>query len=316
MVLIREFRIVMPFTINEYQLGQRFNVARMSNNETNDSTGVELLESKPHMHTEESDTTQTPREGRYSRKVYHIGSKLPGWLRAVAPASAQRLDEEAWDVYPYCKTALTSPFLGSKFECTIETRHTSGELGQVENIHNLKDKRLKKRRVEYLDLIDNTIVDKQYYKKEDDPTLFSSPKFGRGPLSKGWQKNSKDVMCCYKLVTVRCKVFGLQSRVESYLMNLERQIFLVFHKQIYCLMEEWYGKTLQEIIEMETKFFSEMNKKVTVVKEAERKLIENEKKDDKHIVVNSKEEEEGEDEEDDEEEEKEEKNVVSNEEQK
>ena len=38
------------------------------------------------------------------------------------------------------------------------------------------------------------------------------------------------VMTCYKLVTAEFKWFGLQTRVESFIMKAERRLFTNFHR--------------------------------------------------------------------------------------
>ncbi|KJH44552.1 phosphatidylinositol transfer protein [Dictyocaulus viviparus] len=42
--------------------------------------------------------------GQYTFKIYHIGSKIPMWIRSVLPSSALEVHEEAWNAYPYTKT--------------------------------------------------------------------------------------------------------------------------------------------------------------------------------------------------------------------
>lgn len=37
--------------------------------------------------------------GQYTKKIYHIASKLPGWLRSVLPTKATELHEEAWNAF-------------------------------------------------------------------------------------------------------------------------------------------------------------------------------------------------------------------------
>lgn len=68
------------------------------------------------------------------------------------------------------------------------------------------------------------VEDKKNYKKEEDPTLVRSEKANRGPLTPGWQKG-KPVMCCYKLVTAEFKWWGLQGKVENFLMKVRRSAF-------------------------------------------------------------------------------------------
>lgn len=58
--------------------------------------------------------------GQYTHKVYHIGSHLPGWIKALVPKSALRVEEKAWNAYPYTKTRFTCPFV-EKFSIEVET---------------------------------------------------------------------------------------------------------------------------------------------------------------------------------------------------
>lgn len=54
-------------------------------------------------------------------------------MQAIAPASALKLEEKAWNAYPRCKTVLSNPFLGDRFELTIETIHLA-DAGTTENV--------------------------------------------------------------------------------------------------------------------------------------------------------------------------------------
>lgn len=42
---------------------------------------------------------------QYTKKIYHIASKLPGWLRAVLPTKATELHEEAWNALVFPTTS-------------------------------------------------------------------------------------------------------------------------------------------------------------------------------------------------------------------
>ncbi len=115
--------------------------------------GVELVETKSYY----DERTRT--EGVYTFRIYYIGGYvsvirdllmrtrwIPGWLKAILPASALRLEERAWNAYPYCKTDITSPFLGGRFQFTIESMHVENDWGKQENIHNLSPDVLKVRK--------------------------------------------------------------------------------------------------------------------------------------------------------------------------
>ncbi|KAJ7347651.1 Membrane-associated phosphatidylinositol transfer protein 2, partial [Desmophyllum pertusum] len=58
--------------------------------------------------------------GQYTKKIYHIGNHLPSWLKAILPKAALRVEEEAWNAYPYTKMRTTCPFV-DKFFVDVET---------------------------------------------------------------------------------------------------------------------------------------------------------------------------------------------------
>ena len=62
--------------------------------------------------------------GQYTKKIYHIGSHIPGWMKAFLPKTALRVEEEAWNAYPYTKTRTTCPFM-DKFHLDVETYYYS-----------------------------------------------------------------------------------------------------------------------------------------------------------------------------------------------
>jgi len=253
MVLVKEFRVLLPLSVEEYRVGQLYSVAKTSSQQTTGAggEGVEVLKNEPY--------ANETGEGQYTEKIYHLGNSLPGWIKALIPSSALKLEERAWNAYPYCKTVITSPFLGEKFTFTIESRHVDDAGGQP-NIHGLDEKQLKNRDIDVIDIgIDK--VEKKDYKKEEDPTLVRSEKAGRGPLFDGWTKSITPVMCCYKLVTVEFKVFGFQSKVERFMLDMERNIFLKFHRQVYCWLDEWFGWTIEDVRRYEDQIKKDLDAK-------------------------------------------------------
>jgi hypothetical protein len=246
MVLVKEFRVPLPISVEEYRLAQRYCTARASKEATTGKDGVEVVESKPY--TDE----KTGAQGLYTYKVYHLEGYVPAWLRAIIPASALELHEKSWDRYPYCKTVLTNPFLGDKFHFEIESMHAA-DLGEQDNILGITDRKvLKKRKVVFLDIAKDTLPDKTKYKADEDPTKVGNKKMP--PLSDGWQKRANPKMCCYKLVTVRCKIWGLQNKMEDTLMATERDIFLKFHQEVFCWLNDWYGLSEEEIFKLVDEF--------------------------------------------------------------
>jgi len=67
------------------------------------------------------------------------------WFRAILPKSALRVEEEAWNAYPYTKTIFRCPFI-EKFSITIETVYKP-DGGTQENVFGLGQRELKTRLV-------------------------------------------------------------------------------------------------------------------------------------------------------------------------
>jgi hypothetical protein len=124
----------------------------------------------------------------------------------------------------------------------------------VSQIHKLSPAKLANREVIHIDVV-NDPVSSSDYKPEWDPAKVRSQKAERGPLKPDWKETSKPIMCCYKLVEVEFKWFGLQSTVESRVQKVYPRLFRNFHRQVFCWLDQWYGMTMDEIraIEEDTK---------------------------------------------------------------
>lgn len=243
-------------TTEEYQVGQLYSVADASKNETGGGEGIQIIANEPYsdkpiFHGEFA-------EGQYTHKIYHLASKVPKWVRLLAPKGSLEFKEEAWNAYPYCKTVVTNPeYMKDKFFISIETMHLM-DGGETENAHRLTPAELKQREVIYIDIA-NDKVSSSDYKAEEDPTKVRSEKTGRGPLTKDWKSTTTPIMCAYKLVRAEFIWFGLQNRVEKFIMTGERRIFTNFHRQVFCWMDKWHGKTMEEIRAIEEKNKEELD---------------------------------------------------------
>jgi len=252
MVFTKEFRILLPFSVDEYQIGQLYSVVKSSSQETSNGEGVEVIKNEPFKN-------EDGLEGQYTEKIYHVGSRLPGWVKAFIPGSALKLEEKAWNAYPYCKTVLKNGWMADSFTFTIESRHFNDD-GKQENVHNLTAEQLKKREVDFIDIASDKI-EKKDYNKDEDPSLVRSVKAERGPLTEGW-KDKQPLMCCYKLVTVEFKMFPIQGKVEKFLQTFERDLFFKFHRQVYCWLDDWFGMSLEDVRNFEAKIKQDLDNKL------------------------------------------------------
>jgi len=262
MVLTKEYRIPLPVSVDEYKIAQVYMVAKMSKEQTGHGEGVEIVENRPYYENE----TTTPDgaggdnrkpTGQYTHKIYHIGSRLPSWIKAVAPTSALQVVEKAWNAYPFCKTVYSCPFLGDRFNITIITRYLP-DAGTSENALDLTDQQLSERVVDTVDIAMDPI-DPSKYKPEEDPTIFASTKTGRGKLREGWMNSTQPVMTSYKYCSVEFRYWGLQSRVENFVHKAAlRDVFLLGHRQAFCWMDEWFGLTMEDVRQYEKKAEEEL----------------------------------------------------------
>ncbi|CAJ1066060.1 phosphatidylinositol transfer protein alpha isoform-like [Xyrichtys novacula] len=246
-MLIKEFRIVLPISVEEYQVGQLYAVAEASKNETGGGEGVEVIENRPYEEDGE--------KGQYTHKIYHLKSKVPSILSKVAPEGSLRVHEKAWNAYPYCRTILTNEYMKENFEIKIETWHKP-DMGDTENVHGLDKGTWDQVKVEVIDIADRSAVNPKDYKEDQDPAIFKSVKTGRGPLGPNWKQeiaNSPSCphMCAYKLVTVKFKMVMLGSTIESMIQKTEKRLFTNFHRQLFCWIDRWIELSMDDIRRME-----------------------------------------------------------------
>jgi len=246
MVLIREYRIALPLSTEEYKIAQLYMVSKFSRENTAGGEGVEILTNEPY----ENENGK----GQFTHKRIYLGSHIPYWAKSIMPGSILYVEEKAWNAFPYVKTVYTCPFFGDRFSIIQETRYMDDD-GKKENANNLSPELLNQRQVDYIDILLDK-VDAKYYKVEEDPKFFKSKKTGRGPLTDGWQENNKPVMWVYKVATVEFRYWGFQTKIEQWLQkSMVRDVLVLGHKQAFTWMDEWFGLTLEEIrlIEDETK---------------------------------------------------------------
>ncbi|XP_065223437.1 phosphatidylinositol transfer protein beta isoform isoform X3 [Planococcus citri] len=256
-MLIKEFRVTLPLTVEEYQVAQLYSVAEASKNETGGGEGIEVLKNEPF--TNYPLLSGRYSEGQYTYKIYHLASKVPAFIKMIAPKGSLEIHEEAWNAYPYCRTIITNPnFMKEKFFIIIETLHV-GDRGFSENVHELPQDKLKQREIVHIDISNDTVAPNDY-KRDEDPSLFKSKKTNRGPLVGNWIERVDPVMTCYKLVTAEFKWFGLQTRVENIIQRSERRLFTTFHRQVFCWMDNWHGLTMDDIRRIEERTKEELDR--------------------------------------------------------
>ncbi|KAF9991394.1 hypothetical protein BGZ80_008071 [Entomortierella chlamydospora] len=165
-----------------------------------------------------------------------------------------------------CKTVITNDYMKESFSVTVESFHVDGDRGQLDNALNLSQDILKQREVIKIDVANDP---QSYYLQtfnpvKEDVTAYRSEKALRGPLKGDWLKTCDPVMTCYKLVSIEFKWYGLQTKMESYMHSVERDLFTKFHRELFCSMDGWYGLTMESIREMERQTKEELVAKMAL----------------------------------------------------
>ncbi|XP_071396743.1 membrane-associated phosphatidylinositol transfer protein 2-like isoform X2 [Centroberyx affinis] len=248
-MLIKEYRIPMPMSVDEYRIAQLYMIQKKSREEScGEGSGVEILENKPY-------TDGPGGTGQYTHKVYHIGMHIPSWFRSILPKAALRVEEESWNAYPYTRTRYTCPFV-EKFSIDIETYYKP-DTGNQADVFNMSAAEKRLRTIDPIDIVTDPIPPHEY-KAEEDPRLYKSVKTQRGPLQDDWIEEYNNnpgktpIMCAYKLCKVEFRYWGMQSKIERFIHDVGlRKVMVRAHRQAWCWQDEWYGLTIEDIRQLE-----------------------------------------------------------------
>uniref|UniRef100_A0A4W5RNY8 Phosphatidylinositol transfer protein membrane associated 2 n=1 Tax=Hucho hucho TaxID=62062 RepID=A0A4W5RNY8_9TELE len=248
-MLIKEYRIPMPMSVDEYRIAQLYMIQKKSRDETcGEGSGVEILENKPY-------DDGPGGIGQYTHKVYHIGMHIPSWFRSILPKAALRVEEESWNAYPYTRTRYTCPFV-EKFSIDIETYYKP-DTGNQPDVFNMSPVEKRLRTLDPIDIVKDPIPPHEYM-QEEDPRIYRSDKTKRGPLQEDWieeyntNPGKTPIMCAYKLCKVEFRYWGMQSKIERFIHDVGlRKVMVRAHRQAWCWQDEWYGLTIEDIRQLE-----------------------------------------------------------------
>ncbi|XP_029998695.1 membrane-associated phosphatidylinositol transfer protein 2 isoform X8 [Sphaeramia orbicularis] len=266
-MLIKEYRIPMPMSVEEYRIAQLYMIQKKSREEScGEGSGVEILENKPY-------TDGPGGTGQYTHKVYHIGMHIPSWFRSILPKAALRVEEESWNAYPYTRTRYTCPFV-EKFSIDIETYYKP-DTGNQADVFNMSGAEKRQRSIDPIDIVTDPIPPHEY-KAEEDPRLYKSMKTQRGPLRDDWieeynnNPGKSPIMCAYKLCKVEFRYWGMQSKIERFIHDVGlRKVMVRAHRQAWCWQDEWYGLTMEDIRQLELETQLTLARKMAQFSQAE-----------------------------------------------
>lgn len=162
-------------------------------------------------------------------------------------------------------------------EFIIQSIHFDKDRGTSQNVFQLSDADKLRCNTEILDILSSSFKDKKFYHSQEDVSLLQSKQLTRPLKTSNWSQTVSPVMCCYKLVSLKFDYFGIQQLTEEYIMNLERDLILRFHKQVYAWQEEWLHLTPKELDEKEKFFNEQAEQRIAQVLQykKKRKVVEN-----------------------------------------
>ncbi|CAL1530451.1 unnamed protein product [Lymnaea stagnalis] len=106
-MLLKEYRICMPLSVDEYRIGQLYMIAKHSHEQSEKGEGVEVIKNE-----ECSDPVHGV--GRYTEKRIHLSNRLPSWIQSVIPKIFY-ITEKAWNYFPYTITGFAHFYPGTAF---------------------------------------------------------------------------------------------------------------------------------------------------------------------------------------------------------
>lgn len=256
-MLLKEYRVCMPLTVEEYRRGQLYMINRHTNEESEEGEGVEVIRNEPCFDEDHGD-------GQITEKRIHLNSRLPPWAKSFLPSIY--VTETAWNFYPYTITEYTCAWL-PRLKILVETRYEDNNgnndvfscCSKVKKEQSAEE--FDQREIVHLDIAYDAVSEK-HEKTCPNCTKFKSIKTGRGELQPDWRDTHTPIMCSYKLVLVKFEVWGMQTKVERFIHSNIREILLLAHRQAFTWIDEWYDMTFEKVREFECKLQAETNDKV------------------------------------------------------
>ncbi|ANQ09404.1 Phosphatidylinositol transfer protein [Plasmodium coatneyi] len=245
-----EFRLTMPFSVEEYNICQRYLLARVTQEDTYNTMHGEgrnkrrdvrkiVLFKKGTLDGEHGEAVD------YTFKRMNVVNKVPKWLQNFVHPNYCLIDETYWNSTPNLKIVYEAKGF-PKARVQVDSTHHLG-YNTEENPFNIPEELLTQRKIILIDIVNDELAAGDY-KAEEDPTLFYSEKAKRGKLEKNWIENSKVIITCYKLFTIDIPYFGiLCSKLENWIVTQIKNNLLKYHRKALCWIDEWYNLTEQRI---------------------------------------------------------------------
>jgi hypothetical protein len=181
---------------------------------------------------------------QYKCKLHKVAGLLPWYLQKFAPKDALCFYERTWNCYPIIKTHITNDFVKDKLRVHLNTfveEYKSNTFN--DNALSLTNEQLGKREIIFIDISKNSLAS-----VKSDPRNFKSKLTNRGPLLDNWWCDPKlPVICVYILLDCEFSWFGLQTKVESSMVNIYQKTFTKVYAEVFCWIDKWLNVTKEEL---------------------------------------------------------------------
>ena len=139
-MVVFEYRVVLPYTLAEFSRGfeyacerQRAEVmASSANGETADREITTTFDGVPDVvlsHGRVPRRELLCQRGTFMRNKLNLGTRFPGWVRAILPKEALIIREEYWSAFPYTFCRYSSELFPKCLDYTIESMHYGSDCG-------------------------------------------------------------------------------------------------------------------------------------------------------------------------------------------
>jgi len=184
-MLVKEYRIPLPFTLEEYERGHQYINVRSATTLSSSSSSSpspslssssassasssrsrshgKLPKQRKQQEVHLVEVRELPEWGEskqpaiYTRRIFYLSSRIPKFAARVAGRLDHlTLHEEAWNQYPYLFTQYTCPLFPDRLLFQVTTRHVENDAGRQFNVHNLSPEVLSKRVVDHIDIASPT----------------------------------------------------------------------------------------------------------------------------------------------------------------
>jgi hypothetical protein len=227
---LQEYRIPLPFTVDEYRVGHDFTVVKSTlaeiDQEGPSGMNCELLSS-------ERCSDAALGSGRHTKRRFFFGSRLPAIVqRMLGGEKALVIEEDAYTFYPYVEAVYACPLFGARFAMTIQTVYCESEekmapqhLKLLNAVRGIKG--LSKGKTKTLDIgspprtSDGSMYNNVYVKSEDPREFGLSPK---------WERK----MLAVKLVCIRLAIPLVGPMLQTRAVSSSEDLYHRLHRRSYC----------------------------------------------------------------------------------